>query len=333
MPAYQEARVQDSGMLNTVSPHKQVFIIGSRRSGTTWTLWLLSNHPSMVGVQHTNLVDSFKRVNEWWLDEDPYHNSIVSGQSEKNKTTLKEFITSDDFYSECSGIMSMVFSKAFKEKPEASVVVESQPENIDNLDFLVKLYPNAYYLHVIRDPRSVFSSWKSIASTWSSPDIFKTHPVGFAERWRRDISEGRSFSNKIKHYKEIKYEELKSDGSDVLKGVFEWLGVSASDDVAKNAIDACEIQKLRKKGNMPKGFFRKGLAEGWKSELSKKEIRMVEYLLSDLMTETGYEKSVSNTTEPLGLKVYYLKKNLLTGLKNTAVYDLLRKIKRRLLGG
>ncbi|VAW70207.1 hypothetical protein MNBD_GAMMA09-2023 [hydrothermal vent metagenome] len=315
------------------SDKKQVFIIGSRRSGTTWTLWLLSNHPSMVGLQHTNLIDAFKKLNDWWLDEERIHNSIVSGKDEKIKANLKDFIEEKSFYSSCRQLLDMIFQQAFNEKKQASVVVESQPENVENLDLLMKLFPDAYYLHVIRDPRSVFGSWKSIATTWSSSDIFNTHPADFSDRWRSDISMGRSFSDKADHYMEIKYEDLKSDGVTALKRVYKWIGVDASTDIAQQALDACEMKKLRKKGNMPKGFFRKGSSEGWKSDLSAADVQAVEYLLKDIMDDFSYKRvNTGELSKPVALKLHSIKKQIKGWLRNTWVFALLRKFKKRLIG-
>ncbi len=314
-------------------PKKQVFIIGSRRSGTTWTLWLLSDHPSIVGIQHTNLIDAFKKINSWWLDEDEIHNSIVSGKDEKIKANLKDFITENDFYSSCQQLVSSIFNQSFNEKKQASIVVESQPENIDNLDLLMKLFPDAYYLHVIRDPRSVFGSWKSIVKTWSSEDVFRTHPVEFSERWRKEVLTGRKLSEHALNYMEIQYEEMKSNGESVLQGVYRWLGVEASDDLVRHALASCEMQKLRKKGNMPKGFFRKGMSDGWKSDLSEAEVQSVEYLLKDLMDELNYELvNKGDIPVPVIVKRYYMKKKLKQRIRQTLIFDLLRKVKQRLTG-
>ena len=323
----------DSNINHNETPVKQVFIIGSRRSGTTWTLWLLSNHQSIVGVQHSNLIDSFKKVNKWWQDEDPYHNSIVTGKNEKNKSNLKEHISNEDFYSQCRQLMDMVYLNAFNEKKSANIIVESQPENIDNLELLKNLYPDAYFLHVIRDPRSVYSSWKSIATTWSSADVFKTHPVEFSTRWLKDVTSGRSFSGQVKNYMEIKYEDLQNNGVTVLQGVHEWLGVDSAREFAEKAIDACEIKKLRKKANMPKGFFRKGLKDGWKSEMSASEIKSVEYLLSELMDDLSYERVNKGSIKlPLLISFYNARKNFSNWFRSSLPFKILKSIKNKVLG-
>jgi len=317
----------------SVSPNKQVFIIGSRRSGTTWTLWLLANHPEIVGVQHTNLIDAFKKLDKWWLDKEKIHSSIVNGIDEKVTANLKDFVTAEDFYGHCRRLAEMMFAQALNEKKQASVVVETQPENIANLELLEKLFPDAYYLNVIRDPRSVFSSWKTVATTWSSPDVFNTHPVGFSKRWRKDVQSGREFSRRFKNYKEIKYEDLKSDGVELVRSVYDWLGVDADYSLAEQAIDACEMQKLRKKGNMPRGFFRKGQKEGWKSELSSEEIMTIEYCLSDLMDDLNYERVNKGQIPKTSIFRYYeLKKRLSSWLRNSKLLEPLREIKHSLLG-
>ena len=93
------------------------------------------------------------------------------------------------------------------------------------------------------------------------------------------------------------------------------------------------MQKLRKKGNMPEGFFRKGSNESWRSDLSAAEIQSVEYLLADLMDELAYERvNKGEIVRPAVIKTHNMKKQLKSWFRNTLFFDLLRKIKQRLLG-
>ncbi len=323
---------------------RQVFIIGSKRSGTTWTLWLLANHPSIVGLLQTDLIETLEKLEKWWLGVHQYHKGIIAarenddtesgeaGSISYERRNLNECLDDEDLYKFCTSYANHVYNSSLKAKPGAQIVVESQPENIEYLDLLQQMYPDACFLHIIRDPRSVFSSWKSVARTWSNPDVFADHPASFSRHWQKDIETGRSMVNRPQNYREVRYESLLENGAQVLAELYQWLGVDADLDMAEKAIEACSINKLRAKAEMPKGFFRKGKKQGWRDELSQSDVRVIEYLLSDLMDELGYDRvNQGKLGKPLKLAVYDTKMRILTAIKSGFIWNFLRGIKRRLL--
>ncbi len=274
-----------------MTARQKIFVIGARRSGTTWTLSLLSQHPSIVGVLHTNFIRALRDLNAWWERSDPYHNTVLLADDEVDN--LRKHITEDEFYRLLRQVCDAVLDKAFIAKPTAQYLVESQPENIEYLPLIRRMYPDARILHVIRDPRAVYSSWKAAARTWSSRNVFGANPVRFCHRWRREIEAAKRFSSDSETYRVIRYMDLKDFGPDVLLELYDWLGLPRDKELAKASIDACDMQRMRKRKIMPDGFFRSGRKTGWKSELGKSEIKCIEYLLHDLMEEFGYERTAA----------------------------------------
>jgi len=320
-----------AGSLSADSPDGRkgnLFVIGSRRSGTTWVLSLLANHPELVGVLHTNAIRAFRDLEIWWNRNDPYRNTIVGGES--GKANLRDFLTEDEFFKTCRQVSDAIFDKAFELKTHATYVVESQPENIDHLALLRKLYPQAHLLHVIRDPRAVFASWKSAAKTWSSKRVFSTHPVRFCLRWRLEISTARSIAGDSDRYREIQYEAMKDQGVSQLTDLYRWLGLSSKQQIAEDSIAACTLENMRKKEVMPKGFFRKGEKSGWQDELSTKEIRCIEYMLADLLDEFGYARlNKVNIRRPAIVTRYEVARGmyrLLTSVLPTRFTNLLKRL-------
>ena len=311
---------------------KNVFIVGARRSGTTWTLSLLASHPEVVGIIHSHLIKTFKSQLEWCENRDPYR-SIVVGVPEEN-VNVHEAIADAEYYQLCRQISDAVFEKARLAKPGASVIVESQPENIDNLDVIAKLYPDAYILHVVRDPRSVFASWKSVIHSWSSPDVFDNHPSGFCERWQHVMNTIRSQSKSLPHFKELQYEQLRNDGENVLQDLYRWLGLDDNIEFVRQSISENKIDKMRDTSILPEGFFRKGRTEGWHSELSRGEIDSIEYILQDLMDELGYKRVNEGRVRMPGLlKRYYAARYVYRLLGRISPFRAIQSVKRKLIGG
>ncbi len=322
---------------------KQVFIIGSKRSGTTWTLWLLANHPAIVGVFHSYLIETLKKLEKWWLEDPKFHKSVVvskdcgdrlGGKSTTNsyeRQALNNFLSNQDLYDFCTEIADNVYASSLLAKPTAVTVVESQPENIEHLELLSKIYPDAYFLHLIRDPRAVFSSWKIVAKSWGNPNLFADHPASFAKMWRKDIESARSSASQLKNYREVHYESLLDNGVQELSAIYQWLGLDSTSQLAENAIDACQINKLKKNVEMPKGFFRKGKKKGWQEELLSSEVKVIEYLLSDLMDDFQYKKiHLKDHGRPFKLIIYEVKERLFSAIKSGSLWRVLRQLKRSL---
>ena len=99
-------------------------------------------------------------------------------------------------------------------------------------------------------------------------------------------------------YKEIRYEDLRSDPVHQLLTVYDWLGLEANPDKVSEAVTACEVSKL--KGNSggteapwnlagePQGFFRDAPVDNWRDELSGRDIRVIEFISREMMDELGY---------------------------------------------
>ena len=311
---------------------RNVFVVGAKRSGTTWTCSLLANHPHVVGVLHTHLITRFKELGAWWEGSNSYWDRIIGCNDDQGR--LRDFLSESEFFASCRKTADVVLDKAFLSKPDAKLLVESQPENIDLLPLLSKLYPDASVVHVIRDPRSVFASWKSAGKTWSSSSNFSPNPVQFCDEWRRQIIAARSLANEGKiRYFEFSYEDMKSDGVRKLSEIHHWLGVDADPAIAKKSIAACEIEKLRNKSIMPQGFFRKGKTSGWRSELSNSEVHTVEFMLSDFMDEIGYERVNEGEIRKPGRLVRYEIKRAFLRLLSWAIPASVKRFLKRIYAG
>jgi hypothetical protein len=100
----------------------------------------------------------------------------------------------------------------------------------------------------------------------------------------------------------VKYEALlEPTGWCVLRDIFNWMGIEADEDFCQRAMAECALDRLRQKRNDLKSrglasvdgadFFRKGKADSWAGELSRRELEAIEYIAGDLMHKCGYTTS------------------------------------------
>lgn len=275
---------------------KLVFLVGCPRSGTTWLMWLLAQHPSAVVCYHAAFFHALKPLRDWWQNEIKYGKSVYTKNNETqngdllSKIALSSLLKQDEFYKYSRALATTVFNKMAECGTDTQVIVEKTPENLKFYDLILKIFPEAYFLHIIRDPRSVFVSNCKAVYSWADAREFPTNPIQAAERWCAYIERGQQTKKLTDRYKEVRYESLLQNGGEVLQQIYTWLGLNAAPDFYETALQNSTIDKLRnRKGLAPEGFFRKGATEAWRDELSASDIRVIEYIAGDAMLELGYE--------------------------------------------
>ncbi len=311
-----------------------VFIIGSGRSGTTWLHLMLGSHKLIATGQESQIFHNyFRQLRSKWEDELAYPQT-----EELRFHGISAYIDEPRFYQLMRQFADGVFSKLFEVKPEAEILLEKSPNNSFNVDTIFKCYPEARFIHVIRDGRDVVSSMLAAKKSWGR-QWAPTFVQPAAEEWKAAVLQSKSIQFSSPHYIEVRYEDLLTNGYAELRRLFTFLGISCGDDEIKEIYDSHTFSKLSE-GNYnkntfinpgqtkasgtdqrsePREFFRKGVSGGWKDTLSSSEIDEFMYYSGDLLIELGYlPKTKQNFKKPIRVGLRQLKKDILEVLRNLA---------------
>lgn len=277
---------------------KTVFLIGHPRSGTTWLMWLLAQHPAVVSCNHAGFFHALQPLRTWWTQRTPFAKNIhvfrrtaeSQVEAEYTKINLAEQLDEAQFTALARPLTESVFQAIAAAKPGAAVAVEQTPENALFFDWLHPILPDAYFLHIYRDPRAVAASMRQALRDWADPNDFPNHPVQIARSWNRYMDLGKHIQERTDRYLAISYEDLRSRGASALQGIFEWLDLDTSVEACARYLEASTIDKMKQKNRMPRGFFRRGQSGGWEQDLKASQIRMVEYISAPWMEVLGYER-------------------------------------------
>jgi hypothetical protein len=284
---------------------------------------LLAQHPNVATTLETHLFDGYLRhLRRAWQRYKSLPSEV--GMTEIGMTQL---FSDADFDALCADFAKKVFQKIADTNPAATVVLEKTPDHVRDGPFILQLLPDVYFIHIIRDPRSVVSSLLSAATRswgrrWASSSVVQN-----ARLWRSNVTSGREISRLTPRYREVRYEDLLSSaGSEVLEGLFSWLDLPADREFSQAALTACHLDRLRQDGHRVRAykslkrteadFFRKGQPDGWRNDLSRDAIAIVEYINGDLLTQCGYSRSSAITIRPT--KPFRL-----------AAYETLERVERR----
>ena len=288
---------------------KRVFIVGCRRSGTTWIAMLLAQHPNVVALQQSGFFLSLDHVTEWLVSQRKYGRAVLTSNAESEgadglqRQSIDSLFSVERYYDLVRPLAEDVYDNLARGTENTKAVVDHTPEHVRIWEHVHAILPEAHFLHVVRDPRSVFSSYVAAGKSWSSKDTFTNDPIEFGEEWVREVQRGREIRDATDCFTEIRYEAMKRNGPEELERVYRSLGLECDREMCERAIEACSMDKLRKSARGPANFFRKGEAEGWRNELSAKQIETIEYLCADTMDAMDYERVNATFAGPPSLIV------------------------------
>ena len=271
------------------------FVTGAPKSGTTWLGKLLDAHPEInckgEACLHFFTKELIRIANEY--------NALL----ERRRANVSESNAFPDMLESDVMVLMRHFIElrlaviADSGKPGLRFVGEKDPIHGQNFPILQKLFPEAKYIHIIRDGRGVLVSAWHHNLRGNLPGLkqagFDAFLDDMAGRWSQMVRRARETGPSLgTGYLEIRYEDLAADPELNLKQVLNHLGADASADTVRLCTEAASFEKLskgRSRGEEDnQSFFRKGLANDWQNHMSSAQIQRFDARSGGLLRELGY---------------------------------------------
>lgn len=275
---------------------KHVFIVGCPRSGSTWSTFLLAQHPQVATFQHAKIFDYLVGMQRWHKNKTSYsfivQPTLDGAPAPEDEANLKlaKVLPEEDLYPLLRPVAEGILGSVAAARPGASVVVDKTPENGHLAEFILKVLPDAYFLHIVRDPRAVFCSHRSASKSWAKWE-FPTQPIDGARVWKDDVQTALGIGSLTDRYLQVRYEDLKEKGPVELQRILSWLDLPVEPDFCERAVEASSKDKVRPTKELPQGFVRQTPKGGWRDELAPRDARVIEHLAGEVMESLGYERS------------------------------------------
>jgi len=304
-----------SSPTDSIAGKRLVFLVGAPRSGTTWVQLMLASTDEVVTANESHLFSE-------------YLASLFDGwdafRGNAREIGIHHLMTEDEYLSLVRDFAYGVMARILAKKPNASIILEKTPQHVKVWRRILKTFPDACFLHLVRDPRSVVASLQAARTTWGrrwlSPRL-----IDYCSQWRYYMEQGREIGKHTKNYTEVRYEDFIHEGGQTLRSVFAWLGVERTPAECEEIIDRFSIDKLRSGAVTgtpwdlaaePPGFYRRGTAEGWEADLSPSQISLVEALTKEVMPIFGYRPVVraGRISHLASLRLVLLRERIRTAL-------------------
>lgn len=272
-------------MTDLLNGKRLVFLIGAPRSGTTWLQLMLASVPEVASANETHLFTN-------------YMQSLFRGwdrlRDSPRDVGLHHLVTQDQYLASIRDFAAQALAAIAATKPAASVILEKTPGHAFVWQDIARIFPDALFLHLVRDPRAVIASLFAAKQEWDSGDWIPTRVTTACEFWSQHVTSAAS-AKQTGRCLEVRYEDLREPAT--LHRVFSFLGIERSDAECSAIISSYSIDKLRKNEasapwsltREPRSFFRRGENEGWRRDLSTDAIATIEVVLGKLMSAYGYQ--------------------------------------------
>lgn len=297
-----------------------IFILGAHKSGTTLLRNLLSGHPDLFvvpfeshffplndrdveyeyrknrskGLSYTDVEAQFKN----WiqvqndavdpmgdtfvtgkLDIDKFHETFQLTEQDSDKARFEKYIQA---IHACLGLGQL---------PDGKRVIEKSVENAEFAVELSRMFPEARFIHIVRNPYANFVSlrkYKSIDFGYPLLDrMMKTFKNSF-----HFLSDN---PKHIEYYSVIRYEDLLTDTESVMQGIADFLGLKFQETMMNPSHLG---ESWSGNSTTGKGFSGVSAAnlDKWKAEIHPIEIACVNRVAKDVLLDFDYEFAKADGT-------------------------------------
>jgi len=277
-------------------PDRPIFIIGCPRSGTTLLQLMLHSHQRIAIPTETRfLLQAYNSRRSFGDLRDPANRRAlaewITGRKETKfgdlgldpREVVEEIVAGPPTMGSALGIVFRAYARKYG-KPRWG---DKRPSYFKHVDVLRRLWPDAQFVHLIRDGRDCVASLKEMP--WYTGSVY--HAIS---AWREAIDYGRKHARTLgpDSYYELQYERLVADPAAELAELCRFLGEEFDPQMT-------EPQEIARLTVPPKKTWHERTQDAvttervrsWEHRLEPWEIALAETVLGSRLRAYGYELS------------------------------------------
>jgi hypothetical protein len=276
-PATLESREREKNVTRII------FVGGVQRSGTTLVQKILDSHPKIVGgseFHHIPDIVALRNKMQWSV----------------NVGYMKDYCDQRELDIQIKQVIEKFILNKY-DLSSKQYFSEKTPQNSFVFEELIKIFPNAKFVLVIRDTRAVIASMKGVKKRFlkenkrSVPTSVKSIKNSCKHIEHAFEKSMRVYENNKNRFYLIKYEELILEPEKVLKGLCKYLDLefdakmlNVGDKKEKNPI----IDNLWYTNDQYHRNIDTSSLEKWKKDLARKELDYINYYFKNNKYQKKY---------------------------------------------
>tara|TARA_B100001989_G_scaffold194919_1_gene143633 strand:+ start:114 stop:1220 length:1107 start_codon:yes stop_codon:yes gene_type:complete len=280
----------------------RVYVSATMRSGSTLVSNILNAHSKVQIIENFHfqrfLYDKGGKLNkknvQYKLREMGLRLKIRYNVKINEKKVIREVLKKKLTY---KNIYDELMREQLKINPNIKIVGEDSAMNWRFIKKFCSLYENAKVIHLIRDPRSVFASWKK--ATYQKKDYWGCiinciDNMNYAKIYKKQLDK--------KNYMVVRFEDILKNPEMYAKKFANFLGIKYEpnmtrpkkwENLFRNKFASLGWSSIEKKA--VNGFF-KNRIDAWKRILTSKEISIIEHFTKKNLMDWKYNFSKNNSS-------------------------------------
>ncbi len=270
-----------------------VHIIGHARSGTSILADVLRRYLQISFGTESQFIIRFHKKMAQYGDLHDEGNLVRLIRDVASERCFQRWHKFDGFVLDADRLLYDVAERSYRGVLDAAFMQlathvgmtrwgDKTPEYVHHLPTLYGLWPDAQYIHIVRDGRDVALS--IFQQEFGAKNVYKA-----ASDWRQQLVSVRTFAASLppEQFLEIRYEDFLGSTDKVFRNLVDFLGVeTTAPDLARLAM---RLQQELKVDNFNK----------WREALTESQQRLYERIAGDVLADYGYETS-ARRSQPIG---------------------------------
>jgi hypothetical protein len=276
-----------------LTSERPIFIVGCPRSGTTMLQLMLHAHPRIAIPPETRfLLDAYDRRRSFGdLREEANRRRlgewiVAPGHAFKDLGLRKARIVSEiaagpPSVGSAVGIVFAAYARRFG-KPRWG---DKRPAYLMNVDTVLRLFPDAQLVHIVRDGRDCVASLKE--APWHSGGVYQA-----ITSWNAGMDEARKAARRLgpDSWYELRYEQLVTDPVTELGRLCGYLGERYDSAMeVPSQVAAVAVPQRKIWHALTHGEVTARRVGSWVGRLDDAEIGLCEALMGNRLTAHGYD--------------------------------------------
>lgn len=290
-----------------IAPYPKVFVVGCPRSGTSWVQTILAQHPAVVTSQESHAYEQVydpvvargaRNIAAW---AKVLHRHDISERQQRwvglhwwvNRARLLDLVAWAVHQHDAPDVVAQrvieaIFDAGFVERggDPSRTLLEKSPGHLHYARQILRRFPEARVVEVLRDGRDVCVSLEKLRATVAWPPATRRAQV---ELWARAAKRGLElrrdpeFADRV-HL--VRYETLKADPTAEIARLYSFADLPADDAFVAGVADATDFRHHRSTGEGR--HTRRGEVGDWEQHLDARDRALFRELAGDVFEAAGY---------------------------------------------
>jgi hypothetical protein len=278
-----------------------LILLGVSRSGTTLLRVILDRSPGLAIPDESFFVPLLARRHGKEIDAADFLDDVA------RLPTIHEWgLTADDLAPRLrtgmpTGEAIAAIYEAYAEHAGKPRWGDKTPMYMRYLNLLARLFPDAQYVHLVRDGRDAALSFLEMPEgtftrTWAHP----TTAAQFACLWRKEVEDARSLGRDVgsERYLEVRYEELVARPEPVVREICAFASIPYEPAMLDytGAVDVSAKPHQQRLLTPPTRGVR-----SWRDDMASSDVEGFEEVAGTLLRELGYGADSAPSGQSVGV--------------------------------